>query len=156
MNHEIVGPEITVNTGQLRLPKGEAITRHIAQYSTPSMFRVEEPKTKSEMNDVENLKAEQTKIQLEALELVHTRFSDDRMVRKDLAKLGIPDAISDNWVERHEVSRLQQLQERAKQHNCHVSIPSIENMNLDKLELEMNAMLKVINLPAAIVRVIRE
>lgn len=34
MNHEIVGPEMTVVTGQLRLPKREAIALHIAQYST--------------------------------------------------------------------------------------------------------------------------
>lgn len=34
MNHEIVGPEMTITTGQLRLPKAEAIARHIAQYGT--------------------------------------------------------------------------------------------------------------------------
>jgi len=36
MNHEIVGPEMTITTGQLRLPKAEAIARHIAQYGTRS------------------------------------------------------------------------------------------------------------------------
>lgn len=34
MNHEIVGPEMTITTGQLRLPKAEAIARHIAQYTS--------------------------------------------------------------------------------------------------------------------------
>jgi hypothetical protein len=34
MRHEIVGPEMAITTGQLRLPREEAITRHIAQYGT--------------------------------------------------------------------------------------------------------------------------
>jgi hypothetical protein len=41
MHHEIVGPEMTVTTGQLRLPKAEAIARHIAQYGTRSDFERE-------------------------------------------------------------------------------------------------------------------
>lgn len=33
--HEIVGPEVTQVTGQLRIPKGEAIAKHLAQFWIP-------------------------------------------------------------------------------------------------------------------------
>lgn len=34
MHHEIVGPEMNVITGQIRLPEAEAIARHVAQYTS--------------------------------------------------------------------------------------------------------------------------
>jgi hypothetical protein len=168
MKNELIAPEMTMTTGQLRIPQNEAIRRHFAQYSScpggDNILRIASNDNEiwqsrrlaeSERNKVENLKAEQVKIQLEALELRHTRIGNDRMIRKDLNNLGIPDAIADNWVARHELLRLRDLEERAKQHNVNISMRSIEDSELNELMVEMNAMLKVVTIPPAIEDILR-
>jgi hypothetical protein len=155
MNHEIVGPEMTVQTGFVRLPKMVAIEKHIAQYSTPSMSS-SGPRMESKQDKEDITKANQILFRLEALELTDSNFFDERELRKELTTLGIPDAMTNNWLDRRKVARLHELQKRARQGDCAISIPSLENKDVKTLELEMKAMLKVLNLPDSVERVINE
>lgn len=155
MHHEIVEPEMTVQAGFVRLPKMIAIEKHIAQYSTPSMFS-SGPRMESKQDKEDITKADQILFRLQALELTDSNFFDERELRKELTTLGIPDAMTNNWLDRRKVVRLHELQKRAQQNHCAISVPSLENKNEKTLELEMNAMLKVLNLPDTVERVIRE
>lgn len=156
MNHEIVGPEMTVVTGQFRLPKEAAIARHIAQYETRSMGissfdRSEISRKESE----EMIKATKIKIHLEALRLVDRDFTARRTIEKELEQLGIPKALADNWVERDQILHFQKLKTEAETHNVLISIPLLEGDRLKTWETEMEGMLKVISLPMRVQKVIR-
>ncbi|MCX6792176.1 MAG: hypothetical protein NT149_04020 [Candidatus Gottesmanbacteria bacterium] len=156
MNHEIVGPEMKITTGQLRLPKREAIARHIAQYETRSMGihsfdRSEISRKESE----EMIKATKVKIHLEALNLVDRDFNARQTIEKELEQLGIPKALSDNWVERDQILRFQKLKAEAETHDILISIPLLERDHLKTLETEMEGMLKVITSSTRVQEVIR-
>jgi hypothetical protein len=156
MNHEIVGPEMTVTTGQLRIPKREAIARHIAQYETRSMGISSFDRTEMSRTDTEErMKATRVKMHLEALNLVDRDISTRQIIEKELERLGVPNALAVNWVERDQIFRFQKLKAEAKAHDITISIPVLERDNLKTLEIEMEGMLKVITLPTRVQEVIR-
>lgn len=157
MRHEIVGPEMTVITGQLRLPKREAIARHIAQYETRSMGMSSQAREEEVKRDSEDrIRATKVKVQLEALEFTGRDFESRKLLEKNLESLGIPNALAHNWIERDQTIRFRKLKNEAKSKDIMISIPFLENRDLKSLESEMDGMLKILNLPETVTQIIRK
>jgi hypothetical protein len=156
MHHEIVGPEMTVTTGQLRLPKEAAIARHVAQYETRSMGVDPVWREQESRLDTENRKkAARIKINLEALSLAD-RDLGRHAIEAQLEALGIPSALAGNWVERNQIVRFKKLKKEAQVQDISISILSLENRDIDKLKNEMEGMLKVLKLSETVRQVIRD
>lgn len=155
MNHEIVGPEENQITGQIRIPKTEAISRHIAQYSTPSMWREPTPQVIDKREFDEELKAKQIEIQLKVFELARGDFAARKLIEKSLNTLGIPQALAENWEQRHQVNQLNKLQRAEHNGDLTITIPSIEQTDVNRLEIEMEAMFSVLKLSNPIQNVLR-
>lgn len=158
MNHEIVGPEISVTNGQLRLSKQEAIARHVAQYETLSimgMRSVWEQESRLKVED--RKKSTLIKVNLKALSLVNREdFKGKRAIETQLEELGIPNALAENWVERNRIVLFQKLKKEAHMQDISISILSLENRDTDKLKNELEGMLKVLKLSDAVRQVIRD
>src|SRR5450759_3891063 len=138
MNHEIVGPEMKVMTGQLRLPKGEALARHVSQYQTRSMgmgSMWSEAEIKRSTEEITT--AKKVGHNLKALEFTDRDFAARQIISKNLEDLGIPNALADNWIARDQILSFRKLKKEAQAKDINISIPFLENRDLKTLESEM-------------------